>query len=205
MLSGMPAPLAEALQAVLPPPGSSTTWQFSTEDGADTLQLAKDNLTLQTRNYERWERLHSLFQTSLSALNSCYQPPFFTRVGLRYRDIIQRSALNLGQANWSTLLKPHILAEIAQDGFESRTEEAHRNALFRLPDLGAKVRLQHGFAELDGSTEQIYLIDCDFFVERTETINVDGALQYFHGNAARFFRWCITDSLHKAMHPRPVE
>lgn len=204
MLSGIPAKLAEALQAVLPPPGSTTTWQFSTEDGVDTLQLTKDNLTLLSRNYQRWERFHGLFVAPLSALQDLYRPPFFTRVGLRYRDIIQRSKLGLGETNWSSLLKPHILAEIAQDGFETRTEEALRNVLLKLPDQGAKVRLQHGFAEVEGSPEQVYLIDCDFFVERTEAANVDSALQYFHGNAARFFRWCITDSLHQAMAPQPV-
>lgn len=204
ILSGIPAKLAEALQAVLPPPGSTTTWQFSTEDGADTLQLTKDSLTLLSRNYQRWERFHGLFVAPLSALQDLYSPPFFTRVGLRYRDIIQRSKLGLSEMNWSTLLKPHILAEIAQDGFETRTEEALRNVLLKLPDQGAKVRLQHGFAEVEGSPEQVYLIDCDFFVERTEAANVDSALQYFHGNAARFFRWCITDSLHQAMAPLPV-
>ncbi|MBL8962502.1 MAG: TIGR04255 family protein [Phycisphaeraceae bacterium] len=204
VLSAMPPDLAKAFESVMPPSGGSTTWEFNTEDGQHTLQLVRDTLTLISRNYRRWEDFSGLFRGPFAALNELYSPQFYTRVGLRYRDIIQRSNLGLVERPWTGLLEPHVLAEIAQPGFEARTEEAFRNVLLKLPDQGAKVRLQHGFAEVEGSTEQVYLIDCDFFVERTEIANVDGALQYFHGNAARFFRWCISDSLHQAMEPGPV-
>lgn len=204
VLSTVPPDIAKAFESVLPPTGGSTIWQFNTEDGAHTLELLKDNLTLVSRNYRNWGDFSSLFRGPFTALCDLYAPKFFTRVGLRYRDIIQRSKLGLGETPWSTLLKPHVLAEVAQPGFEARTEVASRDLLLKLPGHGAKVRLQHGFAQIEGSPEQIYLIDCDFFVERTEAAHVDSALQYFHGNAARFFRWCITDSLHQAMEPRPV-
>lgn len=138
------------------------------------------------------------------ALREFYSPAFFTRVGLRYRDVVQRSKLGLEKSTWSSLLKEHLLGEIAQVGFESLTEEASRNLLLKLPDQNAKVRLQHGFAQLEGSPEQVYLIDCDFFVDRTEAANIDVALQYFHDKAARFFRWCISDSLHQRMEPELV-
>lgn len=201
----IPAPLAKALEPMLPPTAGSTTWEFKAEDGSHTLELQRDKLTLVSRKYQRWETFSALFQQAFSALRDIYSPPFFTRVGLRYRDVIQRSTLGLGDEPWSSLLQPHVLAEIAMQGLESWAEEASRNLLLKLPYQEAKVRLQHGFAQLEDSPELAYLIDCDFFVERTEAGNVDGALQYFHANAARLFRWCITDKLHRAMDPRPVD
>lgn len=205
VLSTISPDLAKALESIVPKAGSSTIWQFNTEDGAHTLELVKDNLTLVSRNYRSWEDFYGLFKPPMDAFSELYTPPFFTRVGLRYRDIIQRSKFGLADAKWKTLLKPHMLGEIAQEDIEERVIEAFRNLLLTLPERDAKVRLQHGFAEIDGSTEQGYLIDCDFFVERTEVANADRTLDYFHSNAFSYFRWCITDTLHQAMEPRPIK
>jgi uncharacterized protein (TIGR04255 family) len=203
-LSAVPPELAKVFESVLPPPGGSTTWTFNTEDESHSLELQRDKLTLVSRNYQRWETFFDYFEQAYAAFVNVYAPSFVTRVGLRYRDVIQRSKLGLENTSWSSLLKPHVLAEIAQENIESLTEEASRSLLLRLPERNAKVRLQHGFAQIEGSPEQVYLIDCDFFVERTETANVSDSLQYFHGNAAHFFRWCISESLHQAMDPKPV-
>jgi uncharacterized protein (TIGR04255 family) len=204
LLPAMSPDVAKAMEWITPVPGPGSVWQFSSEDGKHTLQLVKDNLTLISHDYRRWEVFYALFDGPLRALGELYQPPFYTRVGLRYRDLIQRSKVGLDGDKWSALLAPHVLAEIAERDFEDRTEQAFRNILLKLPEHGARVRLQHGFAEVDGSSEQTYLIDCDFFVDKTEVENASGALNYFHDNAARFFRWCITPKLHNAMEPRSV-
>jgi len=204
VLSALPPELAKTLENLLPPAGSSTVWQFKTEDDSHTLELAKDNLTLVSRNYRQWEEFSGLFRQPFEAIVELYRPPFFTRVGLRYRDIIRRSKLGLDDAKWSALLKPHVLGELGQAGIEVRTSEAFRNLMLALPERSAKVRLQHGFAQVEGSNEQSYLIDCDFFVDRTEVSHVADTLGYFNSNAASYFRWCITDRLHQAMDPQPV-
>lgn len=204
VLSSFPPEVAKVFESVIPSSASSTIWQFNTEDASHTLELAKDNLTLVSRNYRRWEEFYSLFRQPFEAILELYRPPFFIRVGLRYRDIIQRSKLGLHDAKWSTLLKPYVLGELAEPGIEDRTNEAIRNLLLGLPDQNAKVRLQHGFAQVEGTNEQSYLIDCDFFVDRTEVSHVVNTLGYFNSNAASYFRWCITEKLHKAMDPQPV-
>jgi len=203
-VSALPPELARALESIVPATGAATIWEFGTEDGKHSLELLKDNLTLISRNYRRWEDFSGLFRELLSALSDIYAPRFFTRVGLRYRDIVQRSKLGLSHARWSTLLRRHVLGELGEPDIERRALEALRNLLLSLPERDAKVRLQHGFAEIEGSSEQSYLIDCDFFVDRTEVKHADDTLEYLHRNAASYFRWCITDTLHQAMEPRPV-
>lgn len=204
-LSTVPPEVAKAFEAVMPPGANKTIWQFKTEDDTHALELLKDNLTLMSHAYRRWEEFFHLFNESLRTLIELYNPPFFTRVGLRYRNMIQRSKLGLKDARWSSILKPYILGELGEPGIdETQASEVARTLVLQLPEKGASVRLQHGFAMLEGCDEKSYLIDCDFFVERTEVTNVEDVLGYFHNNAASYFRWCIEKPLHDALEPRSI-
>ena len=202
-VGGLPPEVARALESV-PIPSGDTIWSFSTEDKGHTLELLKDKLTLISRKYERWETFSSTFKNALDALFELYSPPFLLRIGLRYRDLIQRSTLCLEDATWSELLQEHVLGELAVEGLGERAVEASRSLLLNLPENEAQVRLQHGLAHVEGESEQCYLIDCDFFVRRTETGDATKSIDYLHRNAARYFRWCITKRLHDAMDPVPI-
>ena len=47
-----------------------------------------------------------------------------------------------------------------------------------------------------------YLIDNDFFLQgKTGTGKALHTLEYFHGEAGRFFRWWLSDKLYKALEP----
>lgn len=200
----LPPEVAKAFEAVVPPSGTSTIWQFATEDSKTRLELTKDNLTLISQSYERWEQFEEAFRNSLDAFVELYEPPFIVRIGLRYKNLIHRAVLGLSDVPWNELLSPPILGELAVDGVREHAVEAARNLLVTLPEREAKVRLQHGFAQIEGSEEQCYLIDCDFFIERSDVNHAHSAIAYLHQHAARYFRWCITDRLHKAMVPGPV-
>lgn len=202
VVGGLPPEVAKAFEAVVPP--TDTTWQFATEDGTTQLELMKDKLTLISRSYDRWENFWQQFRTPLDAFRELYEPPFFVRIGLRYKNLIRRSVLGLDDVPWHELLSQQVLGELAADGVRERVIEAARNLLMTLPERGAKVRLQHGFAQFEGSDEQCYLIDCDCFVARSEVNDANDAIAYLHQHAARYFRWCITDRLHAAMEPGAI-
>jgi uncharacterized protein (TIGR04255 family) len=204
VFTGVPKELASAFESMMPSTPASTSWNFSTKDNLQTLEVSKANLTLVSREYRRWEQFFEQFELAWSAFAEIYAPAFATRIGLRYRNLIVRSKLGNDKSSWSKLLKPHILAEIAESGIEDRTLESFRSLLLSMPEKSAKVRLQHGFAEVEGSSETAYLIDCDFFVEQTELADVKSTIEYFHSNAARYFRGCITDELHEFMEPQLV-
>jgi uncharacterized protein (TIGR04255 family) len=199
VVHGLPDALAKAVESLIPPTG--TTWQFATEDGAQLLQLTQETLTLVSRAYVRWEDFRAAYQAPLQALVDLYKPSFFTRIGLRYRDLIHRSKLGLEGVKWSDLLTPPVLGELMDETIEAIATEAHRNLVLSLPERGAKVHLQHGFAEIENTQERGYLIDCDFFVGRSEVSDGVATLEYLHQHAFRYFRWCITDRLHAALEP----
>jgi uncharacterized protein (TIGR04255 family) len=52
-----------------------------------------------------------LFEHVLTAFIETYNPPFFTRVGLRYIDIFNRSILGLKDVGWDRLIKKVIIPD----------------------------------------------------------------------------------------------
>ena len=55
------------------------------------------------------------------------------------------------------------------------------------------------------SGEKVFLIDADFYTEQqTEPDHVFSCLDALNRQARLFFRWCITERLHRAMGPVPL-
>jgi uncharacterized protein (TIGR04255 family) len=90
------------------------------------------------------------FHGPFKALVNEYSPSFVSRVGLRYRNVIRRSALGLKDVKWSELLRAEIAAELTSDLADLVVESNHQ-ILMRL--LEGNVRILHGFAN-DQSRER---------------------------------------------------
>jgi uncharacterized protein (TIGR04255 family) len=180
-------------------------YDFLSADSEWTVGLTRDFLALSTQRYERWERFREHLQVPLRSLLEEYAPLFFTRIGLRYQDIIRRSTLGQEDARWSKLLQPHISGELASDDVAGDLESTMRQTVIRLPDGRSRVRIIHGLIELSEPTEVCYVIDSDFYTDQqTEPEDAIDTLNAFNTQARRLFRWCITDRLHQSMDPQPI-
>ena len=200
----LPPELAKAIGA-LPGPAERTKYRFSSEDESWSLTLTRDFLALSTTSYTRWEDFRDRLQGPINALVEEYRPTAFSRVGLRYIDLIRKSTIGLENADWQDLLQVHILGELAVAFVRESAQQVAKQVRFTI-DSNFGVLLQHGFAEEKDSREQAYVIDYDFYTaKKTETGNAIGILNNFNGYARRAFRWCITDTLHGALGPTPVE
>lgn len=181
------------------------TYEFTTEDKMWTISLTNHFLALTSRKYRRWEEYKTHLIKPFEALLSVYSPHYFSRIGLRYKDVIKRSELGLEDIPWNKLLKPHIAGILVeQNVIKSIKSTAHRTEI-QLDDPRCLVRLQHGFMEDKEIQEIYYLIDSDFFTE--EKIMTEDALtqlDYFNERGSRLIQWCITDVLHKAMEPQQL-
>ncbi len=179
----------------------SKVHDFVTEDGNWRLSIAKNFVALATMHYTRWQEFREHLSEPLAVLHQEYAPSFYTRIGLRYRNVIRRSALGLNGAPWSTLLQPYIAGVLGapSPGEEFVVNSAHRIEI-QLADAGGLVRVMHGFLEFEG--ERCYSIDNDlFFEQRIEVDDAFDKLDYLNGRAGRVFRWCIGDRLHLALEP----
>lgn len=184
-------------------PSLPKTYDFVSADETWRISLTREFLALTTNKYRRWEEFRERLSDSLAVLQEMYEPAFFTRVGLRYQDLIKRSALGLQDKSWGALLRPRIAGLLAEGEPEGAVREALSQVLLEFPGGAGKLRLRHGLAR-DG--EECYLIDSDFFQDvKTEIDDALGKLDWFNQQARRFFRWCITDELHRALGPESVD
>lgn len=205
-LQGLPAELAQAIGRAVPLNlVSNAAYTFVTVDGFWRVALARDFIALTARRYETWEDFTAHLAQPLEALLDIYEPAFFTRIGLRYKDVICRSRLGLTDVPWSQLLEPHIAGELSSDDVAADVEQATSQTLIRLGEFGGRVRIIHGLGQETQSGEACYIIDSDLYTEtRTEVKDARGVLDCFNCEAGRLFQWCIRSALHDAMEPRSL-
>lgn len=181
-------------------------YHFESVDKIWMVNLTNNFIALSAKKYDRWENFRSHLAMILEPFQRIYQPAFFSRIGLRYIDIINRSKFQLENNKWTDLIQPYILGVISSDHIKS---DDIKNSLstdeILLDNNQGLVRLLHGFATEKSSGNIVYFIDSDSFCEsQAEVQNVFSKLDYFNQNGWRLFRWCITDLLHNAMQPKSL-
>jgi len=203
----IPKELATVIeQMTIPMPPGLISHRFSTKDSKRFISLRDGSMALAERKYERWESFRKEIVKAESALKRVYEPALYSRVGLRYRDIISRRSLGLTKVGWQDLLKPHIIAELGDKDISGAILRIQTRVIIKIHDIpNGQVVLNHGLITPNGSDEQCYLIDADFSVERKEGVDEPfEILGGFNRMAGRLFRWAITERLHNAMEPRAI-
>jgi uncharacterized protein (TIGR04255 family) len=201
LAEGMPAEVAN----LLGPLGGQTAHHFTSRDEKWTVALTREFLALTCHPYDRWESFQDHLNGPLAALEGIYAPGFFTRIGLRYRDVIRRSTLGLENVSWADLLQPWVAGAFASPDVAADVEHSARELLVRLPCERSHVRVHHGTTVDEATKETCYIFDADFFNDQqTEPAHALECLNFLNRQARLFFRWCIQDRLHEAMGPQPV-
>jgi len=189
--------------------GLATTreYTFANSDERWRVGLTDSFVALSTTEYRRWDAFKSKLTAVLAALTSAYPIPFFTRVGLRYVDVIDRSALGLRRKSWAKLLARHILGELSNGLVERAALSARRELVLELP-AGGLVRVVHGFqgAGRGAARTAPYVLDADFYAEGS--FGAEEALascDRFREEAGNAFRWWTTSTLREALEAVPVQ
>jgi len=179
--------------------------EFSSEDGSWKLTLARTFIALTTTKYERWERFSEKLERPLEALLKIYEPAYFTRVGLRYIDIICRSELNLKDVAWSELLRPFILGLISTTELGDSIRDYQGSYEINLDDQESVVRLVTKLVNKADNGEECFVIDSDLFVmKKIELRDAVERLRFFNIRASRLIQWCMTERLFKALEPQKL-
>jgi uncharacterized protein (TIGR04255 family) len=185
---------------------SARQYEFLSADQIWKLSLSKDSIALGCSDYKRWEEFRGRFMEPFEALCKVYGPSFFSRTGLRYVNLIQRSRLGLKDVGWKELIQPYIAPEM-DTPISNELDDTEHVLLVRLNGT-SRVRIYHGIAKIADANqnEEGYLIDNDFFTEqRVEVKDAIPKLDSFNRSSGDLFRWCIADRLHGAMEPTPVK
>jgi len=208
---GVPPQVTKEMAAIIgqmniPIPLGLIIHRFSTKDSQRFISLRDEFMALAETKYEKWELFREEIVKVESALKRVYEPAFYSRVGLRYRDIISRRRLGLTNVEWQDLLKTHIIAELGDKEVSGAISRIQTRAIIKIPEIpDGQIALTHGLITPNGSDEECYLIDADFSVERKEGIDEPfEILGRFNRLAGQLFRWAITERLHNAMEPRTI-
>ncbi len=176
--------------------------EFSSEDGDWKVNLSKSFIALTTTRYTRWEDFQCRLNSIRDALVEVFNPTYFTRVGLRYIDVIRRSQLGLDDSDWSDLIQPYILGILSDSTVCDRVINFENEFLLSLADNESNVRIKTSFARPVDSDEICYMIDSDFYNDnRKSAEEATELLTLLHQRASRLIQWCITSTLHQAMEP----
>jgi uncharacterized protein (TIGR04255 family) len=181
----------------------ATVHKFLTEDESKYISLKSDFLAYRDNKYKNWDEFKKRMMTAKSYFENLYKPAFYSRVGLRYQDVLNKKILGLEGESWDTLLNKSILGFLGEKDIKDSIQEINNNTLFRIDDVkDGYVRINHGLIETDDG-QQLYRIDADFFVsDRREKDEVERILDTFNKLAGYFFRWATTEKLKVALNSK---
>jgi uncharacterized protein (TIGR04255 family) len=195
---------AEILRQMLQPVGSKN-YEFSSDNSQWKINLTRTFIALTAHKYERWELFKEKLRLPLQALIDEYAPSNFSRIGLRYVDVIKRSQLNLQDVAWNELLEPYILGMLASPEIGDHIQAFENKHDISLADGQSTVRILTKFVVAAENNEVCFMIDSDFFTtEKTEISAALDKLDFFSVRGTRLFQWCITNRLHTAMEPQSL-
>ncbi len=191
----------------IPKPTDAVTYKFISADGKSLISLGSEFVAFKENKYTTWQRFSKELERAQRALEEIYKPAFYTRVGLRYRDIIDRVKLGIENEPWEELLNPSLLGLLgSQDNVGSHVEQIETEASLRIEEVkGGRATIRHGIGKRVKDNSEVYLIDTDFYTtERSIGKDVPEILQRFNRLGGDFFRWAITPKLHNALAPREL-
>ena len=199
LLPGMPEELGEAIAA-------AKIFHFLSEEKDWKISLARDFIAFTcSGSYKSYTDFKERLQKVLRIFSEIYEPSYFTRIGLRYRDIANSVFLPHAKQGVEAFIPKHIFPELA-DPISENIETLQKVSSFN--DGNVKANVFHVLSGVSGqfgkkqvNDEKSYIIDVDCFSEsRIEGINdVLAKCDRFKQLNWNIFQWSITDDLRGAM------
>ncbi len=181
--------------------------EFFDIDKQRRLVLSGDFISLSTLSYASWEEFYSLLDFVINSILEVYSPPYFTRIGLRYQNLIVKSDLDLEAVRWDELIKSSILGPLSTSDIPEKDILGSQVTLgCSLEVHNAKLNIRASLAQRSTDEKLGFLIDTDCFTDQNQELAfIRGILHDFNNESRNFFNWAIKPRLRDALHPVPVE
>ena len=193
--------------------GTVNNYQFISADGGWKISLTKGFIALSTTRYTRWEDFAKRLDIMLAAFIRIYQPSYFTRVGLRYMNALNKDAAGLSDTPWQELIARGYLGLMGdEDGSRQKFFKCEQSVTATMPG-GAKANIKCGpglLRKVDNRTRQVeeqkvFMLDLDVFFDGKMPLGqVAGALNIVHDNADGLFLGAVRQPLRDAMEPEDL-
>ncbi|MFP3922770.1 TIGR04255 family protein [Pseudomonas sp. W5-36] len=169
--------------------GSSNIHILKSLKGNWSISLKESALTIETTNYTGFDNLRARILQAVEATKDFIDSAFFTRVGLRYINLLHSDHDDV--TDW---INPALIAPIASEKFTGINDFGGRFQLLA-PDGGCL--FQHGVqlnqVKPDDSPVVEYMIDIDTFRAAVPLSDTAAAIDIMHHQAFDLFDWAITE------------
>ena len=193
----VPQGMPKELESVV---SGDKTYRFFTAERDWQISLAKNFIAFAcTANYKDYEDFSERLKKILELFDKIYEPSYFTRIGLRYRDIANATFLRQEGMDIKSFVPDYIFPELSV-----ATDIKSLRKVSQFDDGDMKTNVIHILSEASGGfgrhqleNEESYIIDIDCFVEsKIERINdVLKRCNSFKRIIWNIFQWSISDKL----------
>jgi len=196
LLVAFPQPGSQELPKTKVPP---KLYRFQSADKQTAISLAVNFYALSTTRYTHWQDFVRDLELAHQAAQQVYNPPYASRIGLRY---INRFAPSNTGKSWNELIQlfnPDLTAQLRSSAW---TDPQEMLCQMTLRDQQTKLTLRTAYG-LENN-EPYFIIDLDHFEEgRIDLANLHGRINHYHGAIYNAFRWCIQDEALTLFDPMP--
>lgn len=182
-------------------------YEFRSIDSSKKIDLNQNSVTLTTVVYDGWEVFRDDFLYFIDhGLNQAFGSLGVKRIGLRYKDVVQRSSVGLDKEPWNHLINPYLSNLHHEDNEMAVNIIGEQSQIvIALPNQEGRLNVTYGLVTNANSKELCFLIDSDFYYEgQLDDPTTREYMDRYNVKARNFFRWCISDSLHGALAPERI-
>ncbi|SEP54098.1 TIGR04255 family protein [Amycolatopsis saalfeldensis] len=173
-----------------------SAYRLGTADGAWSLVINPDSVTLETRSYRSWDDMFEKLTTIAAAVAGVFDPAQILRVGVRYVDQVP---LPDGRDSWQGLIPDSLLGAGLHPVLGQAIVGSEQRHLLQIDDQ-ARCLVRHGMmADERQRPGGVYLLDYDVFNEHPSPFDVQkvrDVADRLHSYAGSLFRVCLTDELY---------
>lgn len=208
----LPQPIQESISGLLasmpmgvPIPATVREHHFFTEDRSRSISLTTEFIAVSDASYMGWETFRPAVELAEATLRKVYEPAYYSRIGLRYVDMLDRQIWGIEDTPWSHLLNPSFIGMLGVKEVAKHMQSLSTEALIGVPNVsGGFVRIKHGLATSQSDDKQVYVIDSDFFTEqRRDYATALNDLDIFHELGGYLFRWAAQPALRDELRGHP--
>ncbi len=156
--------------------------QLQSKNRKWTVVIKSDAITLETKSYLNFEDFSDKLKKVVNVVKDKVDSDFFTRVGLRYINVI-----NFSQDEFNGLLNPDLVAPILKNVYGTVREYYQRVNGYTEYGL---FNFRHGIKPND-TPNQDYFLDFDYFEEGVEIEEALDLVKKFHESNFKFFHWTL--------------
>lgn len=183
---------------------SNYNHEFYSLDKKWKVNLTKNFISLSTENYDTWDHFKTKLVSILDMFNTLYSPALYSRIGLRYIDIFERSAIGFdrNEKKWSELISPEFLGYYLNSDSKGKVKSFNLVNELVCDDDVSLMRINSGTVINNETSEECIQLDNDCYNEQNTNVNgVIDLLDILHKNSRILLNKAITSELHTSMKP----